>query len=154
MSRLWSCCLPDTNVLIDFNVVGALDTLLRLPFRWVLPDALLEELLEPSPATLRALGVEVLTLAPAAVQASIRLAVEHPGLSDVDCAVLALAQQEQALVLSGDRQLVKVATTALQLEAHGTLWALEQLTRQGIIEQHQAQQLREGMARAGRRLPR
>lgn len=154
MSRLWSCCLPDTNVLIDFNVVGALDTLLRLPFRWVLPDALLEELLEPSPATLRALGVEVLALTPAAVQASIRLAVKHSGLSDVDCAVLALAQQEQALVLSGDRRLVKVATTALQLEAHGTLWALEQLTRQGIIEQHQAQQLREGMARAGRRLPR
>lgn len=146
-------CLLDTNVLIDFHTAQALDVLLQLPFRWALPSLLTWELLDPSAESLRARGVEVCELSGEEVSETLRLRVRYSALSLVDCALLVLAQRKSALVLSGDQKLVEVARDALGLEVHGTLWALDELLQQGIVDRDKAAEILRKMINAGRRLP-
>ena len=62
----------------------------------------------------------------------LRLSLESSGLSAADISVLYLAIREDAMLLSGDRQLRKQAHQRL-VEVHGTLWILDRLVEEALL---------------------
>lgn len=72
------------------------------------------------------------------------------GLSETDLSVIYLAEREQAMVLSGDRPL-RSSAEAKDLEVHGTLWIMDQLVTNGLLDPSlAADRLEALMRRTGR----
>ena len=70
----------------------------------------------------------------------------------MDHSALALAIQEQCLLLTGDKDL-RVAAKNEGVEVHGTIWIIEQLLDQKLIQQSQAKGSFDAMKAQGSRLP-
>lgn len=131
--------VSDTSCLIDLRKGGLLSTTLLLPFRFVvaLPVASVELLgftaADWDDLTSRGLGI--VDLDPKQVERAFQLKAAHGALSAYDCFSLALAEaNEQAILLTGDRQLRNCATS-LNVETHGVLWVAEQIDRLGKMPQ-------------------
>lgn len=69
-----------------------------------------------------------------------------------DCFALALAAQEKCTLLTGDKALRHAAETE-SVMVKGTLWLVELMVRQGLINIEQAREAFQRMNEAGRRLP-
>lgn len=148
-----SCCVPDLNVLIDFQRGGVLDTLFLLPYRWLIPDVALTEMRDPDPQMLLLLGMEIATFSSDEIAVIIQLRSRYPAISLPDCANLLLAQRESALLLTGDRILRRVANHDFGLVVHGSLWALDRLVQTQRLTTSQAARALRAMLEAGRLLP-
>jgi predicted nucleic acid-binding protein len=70
----------------------------------------------------------------------------------MDHSALALAIQERCPLLTGDKDL-RVAAKKEGVEVHGTLWIIEELLNQKIIQQNQAKDSFDAMRVKGSRLP-
>lgn len=144
--------VSDANILIDIEEGGLLDVLFRLPYQFVTPDILYYEELEDQHGHLLELGLQTLGLSPDSMQYAGDLVVRYRGPSTNDCLALALANQEQCPLLTGDQELRNAAEQEL-LEVMGTLWLVEEMVRQGVISVDRADQAYDTMKARGRRLP-
>ncbi len=123
----------DSNVLIDLHKADLLSAAFSLPVTFGSPDVVLAELEVPSRKTLLELGLEERELAGEQVKAVVGLNSRHPKPSRIDMFVLQLAIAEDALLLTGDRDLREAARKE-DVEVHGTIWLLDQLVQEAVVE--------------------
>ncbi|WP_081136071.1 DUF3368 domain-containing protein [Halomonas sp. BC2] len=144
--------VSDANILIDIEEGGLLEMVFLLPYQFVTPDILYYEELEDQHGHLLERGLQLLELSPDSMQYAGVLIDRYRGPSTHDCFALALASQEHCPLLTGD-QALRNAAIEEQLEVMGTLWLVEELVRQGVINVMRAHQAYDAMQAAGRRLP-
>jgi hypothetical protein len=147
-----SICITDTNFWIDLDTAALLEPIFRLPFEWHAPDVIVAELERPDGASLVRSGLVVRELAGAQVAHVLGLAARHPRPSRADLFALALAYAQQAPLLTGDRHLRQAAERE-GIPVHGTLWALDEMVAQAVLDRHQAANALIRLREAHRRLP-
>jgi predicted nucleic acid-binding protein len=123
--------VSDSSCLIDLRKVSMLETFLRLPYEFLIPNTLFEEeLLKFSATQKKALirsGLKVVDLPGERVVRAQAIIREVPHLSVHDGFAFALAESHPGcILLSGDDRLRTLAAEH-DIEVHGVLWVLDQL---------------------------
>jgi predicted nucleic acid-binding protein len=125
----------DASCLIDLRKGQLLHVLLQLPYQFIVPLPIREEeLLDFTPEEWRVLedgGLTTYDLSGEEVALVMALKREHRGLSANDCfALVTAAKQENGILLTGDNQLRKVASSK-EVRVHGVLWIIDELLAAG-----------------------
>lgn len=128
--------VSDSSCLIDLRKVSLLETFLRLPYEFLIPNTLFEEeLLMFTPAQKTDLisnGLKVMDLPGEKVLRARELVRKIPKLSVHDGFAFALAESyPDCILLTGDRELRTLATQH-QMEVHGVLWVLDEINLNGL----------------------
>jgi len=128
----------DASCLIDLRKGQLLHVLLQLPYRFIVPLPIREEeLLDFTPQEWRMLedgGLTTYDLPAEEVAQAFALKREHMRLSANDCFALVTATcHENGVLLTGDAQLRKVATTR-DVRVHGVLWIIDELRTAGACK--------------------
>ena len=130
--------VKDANVFIDLESMGILDLWFQLGHDTITSSYVVVELEDGGHlnalASIRAGQVKEAEISGGEMERfdDFRSGLERSGLSASDASVLFLAIREKAILLSGDKQLRKVARLRT-VEVHGTLWIMEQLVSAGIL---------------------
>ena len=130
--------VSDSSCLIDLRKVSMLDSLLRLPYEFLIPNTLFEEeLLKFTAAQKRALirgGLKVVDLPGESVLRAQLIIRELPRLSVHDGLAFSLAESRPGcILLSGDEALRALAIKHA-MEVHGVLWVFDELFRNRLIQ--------------------
>jgi predicted nucleic acid-binding protein len=146
--------ISDANILIDMIVGGLLDEIFRLDYEFGLPDVLFEYELRENHADLPDKGLQVMALEATAVEDTGSLYQRHrsSGVSVNDCMALALAKQEDCLLLTGDSALRQVSILE-EVDVRGTIWLVGELMEAKVISVDQAARAYDAMRADGSRLP-
>ena len=128
--------VSDTSCMIDLRKADLLESLLRLPHRFVMPDALFETewlyLDQEEKLSLRDLGLDVRTLTGPLVQRAARYFNRHARLTLNDCFALVLAEEiDDCILLTGDNPLRGIAEAG-GIEVHGILWTIDEMEAHAI----------------------
>ena len=142
----------DTNVFIDCHRGGLLGAMFALPFRFLAPDVIVEELEAPDGQQLLAWGLHRIASSGDQVVAVADLAAVHRRPSINDLFAFVVAGATGATLLTGDGALREMAESE-GMTVHGTLWLLDELVRLDIVRGRQAAEGLERMVASGRRLP-
>jgi len=124
----------------------------RLPYEFAVPDILFELELRERHSHLLEAGLKVKNLNAESVKKTESLILQYPRPSMMDHSALALALQEQCPLLTGYKAL-RIAAKKEGAEVHGTLWIIEELLNQKMIQQSQAKGSFDVMRVKGSRLP-
>lgn len=129
--------VSDTSCLIDLRKVELLETLLRLPYEFLIPNTLFDqELVKFSAAQRKALlrgGLKVIDLPGERVSRAQTVIRQKPRLSVHDAFAFVLAESHKGCVLlSGDAALRTLADECA-IEVHGVLWLIDELFRHKLI---------------------
>lgn len=144
--------ISDANILIDVEDSNLTSVIFRLPYEIAVPDILFELELKERHSHLLEAGLKVKSLTSDSVKKTESLIQQYPRPSMMDHSALALALQEQCPLLTGDKDL-RIAARKEGIEVHGTLWVIEELLNQKIIQQNQAKCSFDAMRVKGSRLP-
>ena len=144
--------ISDANILIDIENGDLTLIVFRLPYEIAVPDILFEVELRERHSRLLEAGLKVKSLTADSVKKAEHLRAQYPGPSILDHSALALAAQEQCALLTGDKHLRAVAQKE-GVEVHGTIWIIEQLLKQRLIQVHKAKTSFDTMKATGSRLP-
>jgi len=146
--------ISDANVLIDMEAGGLLRPMFRLDYHFAVPDVLYEVELRQDHTNLLKLGLRRMELSGDSVRYVETLAadIRARGVSRNDLFALALARQEDCLLLTGDSRMRKLAK-AEGRTVHGTLWLIAELIRSGHIKAARARGAYDAMRAADRWLP-
>ena len=144
--------ISDANIIIDMEAGEILDKMFRLPETFAVPNVLYVEELERHHAHLPGLGLVVLDVHEEFVIEAYRLGDVYKKPSHNDLLALALAKQECCPLLTGDARLREAAETE-QVDVRGSLWIIERLFANNILDCQGANGAYEKMKRDGRRLP-
>ena len=156
MNRL--IAVKDANILIDCAQVGLLEAVFQLSYAFHSTDLILAEITDPTQQQhirgyvhqgklhIHSLGMNELDN----IQA---LNAVYTGLSLQDCSALFLAQENGAILLTGDRKLRKIARKR-KLAVCGILWLLETVHQESLIGQQQAWEKAQALKTSNLRLPR
>lgn len=130
--------INDSSALIDLAKTRLLENLLRLPYRFVIPDVLYaDELItlhHYRREQLLDIGFVLGELDGPQVGKASEYSHRYPALSLNDCFALVMAETTlDAVLLTGDQQLRRVAEQH-RVETHGILWILDQAYEQGAVE--------------------
>lgn len=123
----------DSNVLIDLHHEKLLRVVLSLPVNCLSVDVALAELERPSRDHLLELGMVECELSGEQVLSVVRLNEKYAKPSRIDMFLLQLAIAEDAVLLTGDLNL-RYAAHKEGVEVHGTLWLLDYLLEQELID--------------------
>ncbi len=145
-------CVIDASVLIDCARGDILQSLFRWEADWMISDLAMAELTDPSPDTLRSLGLRVMELSGQDISKIIAIGSRYPALTVYDRAHLVLAQRERALLLTGDRRLREAAEQS-GVTVRGALWLLDELVAAGLLTAAAAAHALRQMLAQGSRLP-
>jgi predicted nucleic acid-binding protein len=149
-----SLVISDANILIDMETGGLLRPMFRLDYRFAVPDVLFEvELRDHHPGLVK-LGLRRMELTGEGVRYVETLASDKraKGVGRYDLFALALARQENCMLLTGDT-LMRTLAEGEGREVHGTIWLVEQIVTVSRITPKRARQAYDAMRKAGRRLP-
>lgn len=117
-----------------------LDTFLRLPYEFLIPDTLFEEeLLKFTAAQKRALlrgGLKVVDLPGERVLRAQAIIRALPRLSVHDGFAFALAECHPGCILLSGDELLRTLATKHSIEVHGVLWLLDELHRHRLVSAH------------------
>jgi len=144
--------ISDANILIDLEEGRLIELMFYLPYQFAIPDILFVEELEEEHEHLLEKGLKLSSLSGETMVYAMELIPRYTKASRNDCFALALAAQEQCTLLTGDRALRDAAETETVM-VRGTLWLVELMVRQGLINIEQAREAYQRMKDAGRRLP-
>jgi len=144
--------VSDANVLIDLEEGKITKELFALPYHILIPDVLFEEELKQRHSHLLDFGLEKKSLQSDYVSKVFEFSQRYSRPSKNDLFALCLALQEEAILLTGDRQLCEAADNVNVLH-HGTIWLVAQMIEASIISLLQAENAFEEMLSAGSRLP-
>jgi predicted nucleic acid-binding protein len=144
--------VSDANILIDLEEGGIIALLFRLSYEIVTPDLLFADEMAAMYPHLPDWGLKLGELGAAAMFDVARLSQTYRGPSRYDCMALALARQESCPLLSGDRDLRQAALNE-GVSVHGTIWVVEQMLSQGLLNPTSARSAFDAMRNAGSRLP-
>lgn len=144
--------ISDANILIDMEEGQLLHAMFNLPFAFQTPDMLFADELAELHPHLPGYGLQLGILNPASMDRVSQLGLKYKNTGRYDCMALALAQQEQCTLLTGDQNLTKAAK-AEKVETRGSIWLVEQLVVHRIITIDAARHSYTQMEANGRRLP-
>lgn len=144
--------ISDANILIDMEEGGLLDLMFSLPYRFTVPNIVLERELHEMADRLTGLNIETGDVSGNWMKYAMELRAQYKKISIYDSIGIALAKQEQAPLLTGDLALRKVAQQEAVI-VKGTLWLVEQLIVQEKITVQTAEASFSKMKAGGRRLP-
>lgn len=135
MKRL---AVQDANVLIDLWDIGLLELVFDLKLEIHTTDLVVSEIQQEAQArALQALIAEgklrVHSFTPKELAELVTFRAVHSSLSLEDCSAWRIADQLQAILLTGDSALRRKAAAA-GLEVHGSLWLLDELVSQSLID--------------------
>lgn len=145
--------VSDTNIWIDFDKAGLLDSLFSSPFHYCTTDFAAEEWVHPDGKTLIEHGLRVMPLEAAALL-RVELLTEkytRPSFTDLTC--LVLAEQIGCKLLTGDQALRKVAENENNVVVHGALWLLDQMIDHKVLSTRKASASLQKMLECGASLP-
>jgi len=146
--------ISDANIIIDMVAGELVEAMFSLPYEFGTPDILYVEELEEQHSDMIDAGLQLYELSPAYIDRTIeylQLDIARR-VSANDCMALALAQQEQCCLLTGDARLRQLATTQ-GVTVRGTLWLVEAMLSEGQISVCEAQIAYQKMKHDGSRLP-
>jgi predicted nucleic acid-binding protein len=144
--------ISDANIIIDMEAGEILEDMFRLPDTFAVPNVLYAEELEVHHAHLPGLGLVVLDVHEEYVLEAYRLGDVYKKPSHNDLLALSLAKQESCPLLTGDACLREAAEME-QIAVSGTLWLVDRLFSENIIDYDGANEAYEKMKRDSRRLP-
>lgn len=144
--------ISDSNIFIDMDVGGLTRQLFQLPEAIGTPNILYDEELAIQHSELPSLGLLVMNVEAEFMQMADQWQDIYPGPTMNDLFAMALAKQERCPLLTGDRRLRKAAEDE-SIRVYGTLWLMERMHAEGIIQHKRAEQAYAQMQRQGRRLP-
>ena len=129
--------VSDTSCMIDLRKASLMEALLRLPYEFVMPDALFEDewlcLSNAEKRALRDLGLGVRSLPGPLVERAARYFNEHTRLKLNDCFALTLAEHiENCILLTGDRLLRRIAGGS-GIEVRGALWVTDEMEVHEVV---------------------
>jgi len=130
---LLALCVADANVLFDLCNGRILPTLPALSYHYIVPDAVFAELDPALQVSIQNLGFEVGSLPAETVREIYTVRPKHPKLLVADLFALYVARDREAMLLTGDSRLRKLAE-AQGLAVHGTLWVLDELFALGELD--------------------
>lgn len=142
----------DTNVLIDLHHGNVLDGLFRLPYLFIAPDVVIEELQEPDGSDLMRMGLKSGELSGERVLEVEQLFLHHANIAVNDLFALVLAASMNLPLLTGDSRLRKLAARH-NVKVHGTLWVLDEMVSHEILKPVEAARALRAMQERGSRLP-
>lgn len=144
--------ISDANILIDMDEGELLDLMFSLPYRFKVPDIILNKELQEMAGRLISLNIEIGDVIGEWMKYVMGLREKYKNISTYDCIGIALAKQEQAPLLTGDLALRKAAQQEAVI-VKGTLWLVEQLIIHNKITVQTAEVSFSKMRAGGRRLP-
>ena len=119
--------VSDTSALVDLERGSLLEAAFHMPFEFTVPDLLYErELKDYGGNRLRTLGLRVAELDGDGVIRALEYRLRQPALSLPDCFALALAARGYSILLTGDRDLRRLAVSE-HVECHGVLWLMDRM---------------------------
>ncbi len=131
-----------------------LEPMFRLDYDYMTPDILFTEELEELHPHLIEHGLKILPLSGNSMERLMGLVQEYntTGVSSNDLSTLALAEQEDAPLLTGDQKLKQVCIQENRT-VHGTLWIVEKMIGDTLVSIEQAETAYQLMIEDGSRLP-
>jgi predicted nucleic acid-binding protein len=99
------------------------------------------------------LGLQSTDFSGAEVMRVIELSRNHPEVSINDLFAMLLAEIQGTMLLTGDKNLRRIAEHEHHLQVHGTLWVLDQLIKRKLISPSEASSALRKMIQSGSRLP-
>ena len=144
--------ISDANILIDIEDGQLTPIIFRLSYEIAVPDILYELELRERHSHLLEAGLQIKSLTAESIKRTEVLIQQYPRPSMMDHSALALALQEQCPLLTGDKDL-RTAAKKEGVEVHGTIWIIEKLLNQKMIQQSQAKRSFDAMRAKGSRLP-
>lgn len=144
--------ISDANILIDVEAGGLMAPMFSLGYQFAVPDVLYFEELAEHHAHWRDMGLIVQSLSSEGVARVQALSQKYKRPSRNDLFALALAQQAQCPLLTGDAALRSAAETE-QVEVKGTIWLVTEMVRKQCITATVARAAYTAMQEQGRRLP-
>lgn len=144
--------ISDANILIDIEEGGLIQQLFQLPYEFSIPDVLFQEEMEEQHSQLLDYGLQLGELSGETMLYAMEIIPRYQRASRNDCFALALAKQEDCLLLTGDKAL-RIAAEKEAVIVKGTIWLISQMVRHQLIEINVARQAYILMQSAGRRLP-
>lgn len=144
--------ITDTNIWIDLGNGDLLGVIFRLPYKICIVDFARNEIHSVDVGFLEKQGLIILDLASDQVAEVSRLSQRNRAISPVDFAAFLLAKEMGAVLVSGDRNLVKFAAQS-NVTAHGLLWLIDEMVRLNIIPKNRALLSLAAMISRGARLP-
>jgi predicted nucleic acid-binding protein len=142
----------DTNICVDLFNGNLLESVLKLPDNFLLPDVILDELKEPTGNSLISLGYKSLLLSSDAVQIVFQYAEQYTKPSRTDLFALAAAKTSITVLLTGDENLRKAADKE-EVEVHGLLWLLDKLFDAQLLSGQQLNDALDNIVTKGAWLP-
>lgn len=144
--------ISDANILIDVEVGGLIAPMFSLGYQFVVPDVLYWEELAEHHAHWLDMGLQIQSLSAQGVARVQTLGQKHKRPSRNDLFALALAEQAQCPLLTGDAAL-RSAAEAEHIEVKGSVWLVAEMLRKQCINLTVARAAFERMRDEGRRLP-
>ena len=144
--------ISDANILIDVEVGGLMAPMFSLGYQFAVPDVLYFEELAEHHAHWRDMGLIVQSLPSEGVARVQALSQKYKRPSRNDLFALALAEQAQCPLLTGDAALRSAAETEW-VEVKGTIWLVTEMVRKQCITATVARVAYKAMQEQGRRLP-
>lgn len=145
--------VSDANIVIDLLDGQIFQHVFGLPYEIIIPDIIYTKELEPFNAGLLEQGLIVRSVdsdGTAYVEQLIQRGGKLPGVNDLFA--LALARQNNCTLLTGDGDLRRLAAEE-HVEVHGTLWVIEQLLQEELVDAVVANEAFRLMKENGCRLP-
>ncbi len=150
--------ISDSNIFIDMEVGGLKRQMFQLPEALGTPNILYAEELASQHPDLPTLGLQIMNVEEKFMKLADQWQDMYPGPSFNDLSAMALTKQEQpknnnqCTLLTGDQRL-RSAAESETIEVHGTLWLMDRLFDEGIINHNRAVQAYAQMQQEKRRLP-
>jgi predicted nucleic acid-binding protein len=142
----------DTTICIDLFNGQLLGKVTKLPYELLLPDVIVEELIDPPGNDLIEMGYEVLQINEEAIKKITLLRERYLKPSTNDLFALLLARLNSCALVTGDDALRKAAKKE-GVPVYGLLWILDNLIDSNIIEPHDAADALEKILAEGSWLP-
>lgn len=134
--------VSDTSALVDLERGSLLEATFRMPFEFTVPDLLYNrELKNHGGDRLCALGLRIAELDGDGVMRALEYRRRKPALSLPDCFALTLAARGDWTLLTGDRELRRLAVSE-HVECHGVLWLMDRMIETASAS---ARQLHDGL---------
>lgn len=148
--------IQDANILIDLVKLEILGKFFSLPYQFLTTNLVLAELYEEQIALFQVFissgTFRVIDVQPAALSIIQQLSLQDPKPSIQDWSVLHYAKQLNAILMTGDNPLRKVAM-AHGIEVCGILRILDELIDARVISESEACTLLKRLRTINRRLP-
>jgi len=144
--------ISDSNILIDLFVIDQIENMFKLPYKFAVPDILFDEELKLQHSDLLNFGLEVKSLSSETIAYAFELAERYPKPGRNDLFALALAQQEECSLLTGDMDLRNAAESEAII-LYGTIWIIDHLVRHNLLSIVEARDAYQKMKELKRRIP-